>query len=99
MYVRTDGRRNIPKDIDIPKNYSGNAFSEATITEEEIEVAEEAESVSADVIPVTSCKKDIFSGFMGNEDLMLLGLILLLSLDGFGDDIIPILLIILFFKR
>ena len=95
MYVRADGRKNIPRDIDIPKNYSGNAFSEK---EEAVEL-EEAEPVVEQVEPVAHCKKDFLSGFMENEELMLLGLILLLSLDGFGDDIIPILLIILFFKR
>ncbi len=99
MYVRTDGRRNIPKDIDIPKNYSGNAFSEADDAEEEVEIIEESEPVSVEVEPVVHRKKDFLSGFMENEELMLLGLILLLSLDGFGDDIIPILLIILFFKK
>ena len=94
MYVRADGRKNLPKDIDIPKNYSGNAFSESAEM-----VEEEAEPVVAEPEPVAHCKKDLLSGFMENEELMLLGLILLLSLDGFGDDIIPILLIILFFKR
>ena len=98
MYVRTDGRRNIPKNIDIPQNYSGNAFSEPPDEKVEVEI-EETEPVSAEALPVINRKKDFLSGFMENEDLMLLGLILLLSFDGFGDDIIPILLIILFFKR
>ena len=98
MYVRADGRRNLPKDIEIPKNYSGNAFSESE--EESLdEEVEEAEVVSTEAEPVMKIQKDFLSGFMENEELLLLGLILLLSLDGVGDDIIPILLIILFFKR
>lgn len=94
MYIRPSGR------ISVPRNYSGNLFSEppAEIEETVEESQEEIEEKEASV-PVISQTKDIFSNLFGNEDLIILGLILLLSQDGFGDDIIPILLIILFFKK
>lgn len=105
MYVRPDGRRRIPKDISIPKNYSGNAFNEkesfTPIQEEASE--EEAENdieVLKEVPPShTEEKRGLLSGIANNDDLMILGLILLLSQDGFGDDILPLLLITLFFKK
>lgn len=95
MYIRPSGR------VSVPRNYSGNLFSdpppeaEAEETAAE-EIEEEKEEAS---LPVSLPKKDLFSNLFGNEDLIILGLILLLSQDGFGDDIIPILLIILFFKK
>ncbi len=97
MYIRPSGR------VSVPRNYSGNLFSEpppemeaeAEVLEDEIEEKKE----EVEVAPVISQTKDIFSNLFGNEDLIILGLILLLSQDGFGDDIIPILLLILFFKK
>ena len=104
MYVRSDGRQRLSKDISIPQNYSGNAFipkdaprsepEEATVRPEIPEA--EAVEVSGHI---TDEKKGFLSGLAGNDDLLLLGLILLLSQDGFGDDILPIILIMLFFKK
>ena len=91
MYIRPSGR------VSVPRNYSGNLFSESP-PDETTEVMTE-EQIEEDATPVIAQKKDIFSNLLGNEDLIILGLILLLSQDGFGDDIIPILLIILFFKK
>ena len=86
MYVRPDSKHK----ISLPQNYSGNLFSE-----EPVQPAEPEE-----VAPVVAYqKKDIFSGIFDNEELLLVGLLILLSFDGFGDDLIPILLIILFFKK
>ena len=88
MYITPERRQKLT----VPQNYSGNLFSES-----EQEPVQEAESEAA---PVVACqKKDIFSNLFDNEELLLLGLLILLSQDGFGDDIIPILLIILFFKK
>lgn len=100
MYIRSDGRRH----VSVPQNYSGSLFSdpphEAEIDKEIEAGTEEIEaSASPEPIPVSLPKKDFLSNILDNEELIILGLILLLSQDGFGDDIIPILLIILFFKK
>ena len=88
MYITPERRRPLA----IPQNYSGNLFSEP-----EQEPVQESEPEAA---PVVACqKKDVFSNSFDSEELLLLGLLILLSQDGFGDDIIPILLIILFFKK
>ena len=90
MYITPERRRPLA----IPQNYSGNLFSES-----EQEPVQEA-AAEPEAAPVVACqKKDIFSNLFDNEELLLLGLLILLSQDGFGDDIIPILLIILFFKK
>ena len=108
MYVRSDGGRKLPKDISIPQNYSGNAFISKDPPQEETEEvlstdtatpeASEPENVEA-LAPIREEKKGFLSGFAGNEDLLLLGLILLLSQEGFDDDILPIILLILFLKK
>ena len=94
MYIRSDGRRR----VSVPQNYSGSLFSDNPPLESEAEeiISEEQTEES---IPVSNHKKELFGGFLESEELIILGLILLLSQDGFGDDIIPILLIILFFKK
>lgn len=105
MYVRSDGDRRIPKDISIPKNYSGNAFTKKEPLAEEM--IESDTSVTEDPAPETEAvfksvreeRKGFLSGIAGNEDFLLLGLILLLSQDGFDDDILPIILLILFLKK
>lgn len=94
MYIKPSGGHR----VSVPQNYSGNLFS-ATEPERE-EEKEKIEELSADApLPPLAPRSDIFSSFIGNEELIILGLILLLSLDGFGDDIIPILLLILLFKK
>ena len=105
MYVRSDGGKRIPKDISIPKNYSGNAFTEKEPPAEEaietdISVTEDTAPEAEEVFkPIHEERKGILSGIAGNEDFLLLGLILLLSQDGFDDDILPIILLILFLKK
>ena len=102
MYVRSDGHKKLPKDISIPQNYSGNAFipKEAATIESSREIAEETKPSDEEVFkPICEERKGFLSGLAGNDDLLLLGLILLLSQDGFGDDILPIILIMLFLKK
>lgn len=105
MYVRSDGGRKLPNDIFIPKNYSGNAFTKKEPPAEEMiesdtSVTEAPKTESKDVFnPVCEERRGILSGIAGNEDFLLLGLILLLSQDGFDDDILPIILLILFLKK
>ena len=104
MYVRSDGQRKLPKDISIPQNYSGNAFIPKESHAEESEKidphAETPEPEAEEVFkPAHEEKKGFLSGIVGNEDLLILGLILLLSQDGFDDDILPIILLILFLKK
>ena len=95
MYIRSDGRRR----VSVPQNYSGSLFSDHPPLESEAEEIISEEQTDAEALPVSSNKRDLFSGFLESEELIILGLILLLSRDGFGDDIIPILLIILLFKK
>ena len=95
MYIRPDGRRR----VSVPQNYSGSLFSEDPPLESEAEETISEEPTDTEALPVSNHKKDLFSGFFESEELIILGLILLLSQDGFGDDIIPILLIILLFKK
>ena len=103
MYVRPDGRRRMPKDISIPQNYSGNAFNEkeeTSIDNDELSEEQNDAPVIKEVPSFCSEEKRGFLSALGNnDDLIILGLILLLSQDGLGDDILPLLLIILFFKN
>lgn len=108
MYVRPDGGRKPPKDLSIPRNYSGNAFipkaQHAEGLEEEISTdalpTEVTKSEAVETLsPIREEKKGFLSGLLENDDFLLLGLILLLSQDGLDDDILPILLLILFLKK
>ena len=106
MYVRPDGRRKSSEEVSIPRNYSGNAFSkEASHAEEEtlpeeIPEAEELPAPTDDAVQVSSRQEKSRGFFRGadSDDLILLGLIFLLSQEGFGDDVIPLLLMILLFR-
>ena len=60
---------------------------------EEVEAPPEAVEVSR----VEEKKGSLFSG-IGSEELLLLGMILILSQSDEGSDILPFLLILLFFK-
>ena len=107
MYVRSDGQRKLPKDISIPQNYSGNAFISKDAQNEDDSKAEIESVITEEVEPEAEAvckmpreeKRGLLSGLVGNEDFLLLGLILLLSQDGFDDDILPIILLILFLKK
>ena len=106
MYVRPDGHRGAQRDLSVPKNYSGNAFSESRAFHDPEENEEEENLTSTSPIAEevmteapSEGKKGLFAGIGDNDDLLLLGLILLLSRDGLGDDIIPLLLMLLLFKK
>ena len=129
MYYRSQGYR-YPKDVRIPINYSGNAFSEsndANINEEPdqsiIELQPESESKyepriqhestesskdteeaseSSDSTPAASLfnnlgKNSLFSK-IGSEELLILALVFLLSDTDSDNDIIWLLLLLLFIK-
>jgi hypothetical protein len=91
LYVRPEGRRS----ISIPDNYGGNAFgSTEQIEIPEPTVTEEAEETSGEC----SEKKSSLPFGIGSEELLLLGIILILSQSDEGGDILPFLLMLLFFK-
>ena len=129
MYYRSQGYR-YPKDVRIPINYSGNAFSESNDanTNEEpeqsiIELQTESESKdessiqhestessknteeaseSSDSTPAASLfnnlgKNSLFSK-IGSEELLILALVFLLSDTDSDNDIIWLLLLLLFIK-
>lgn len=101
MYARHNNR---PQGITIPKNYSGNAFSEGTDIftadePDELIISSESEILAdtdADAASAGSSEKRLFPFNMGNEELILIGIILLISQNENGDGIIPILLAVLF---
>ena len=93
MYIRPERHK-----VSIPQNYSGNLFSEEPVIEESEQAIGEA-PLEPESTAVSCQRKDPFSSLFDSEELIILGLLLLLSQDGFGDDIIPILLIILLFRK
>lgn len=104
MYVRPDGHRGMQRELSVPKNYSGNAFSESSSfrapeKDEGDLTVESSVDEEVTVSEPSEVKKGIFTGLADNDDLLLLGLILLLSRDGLGDDIVPLLLMLLLFKK
>ena len=108
MYVRPDGRQRSSRNISIPQNYSGSAFTESENESQSVEYEAEKDSESEETEFPTAAqcalkeKKGLFSGLSSitdNDDLIIIGLILLLSQDSFADDIIPILIIMLFLRK
>lgn len=100
MYVRPESR----KSITIPDNYGGSAFGgRAQISPPDAEEPKTAtEEVGAppesiEVSKIEEKKSSLFSG-IGSEELLLLGMIFILSQSDEGGDILPFLLILLFFK-
>ena len=105
MYTRPDVRhREVRQDVFIPENYSGTAFNDQPPTPTEKETLSVPEdSVEVDDAIETSAENSkkrngLFAGLSG-EDLLLLGIILLLSQEDAGDEILPILLMLLFFRK
>ena len=115
MYVKPGARQSNRRSISVPQNYSGNAFSslppkvteeppsaeevneeENAMIETDDQKIDEAESVA---VSHTESSKGILSGLIGNDELIILGIILLLSQDDSADDILPILLLILFLRK
>ena len=96
MYIRPNDRR---RQTQIPENYNGMAFSqeENIFTPPPTDIEPCCESEITEKEP----KKSIFPikssilGFEG-EDLLLIALIFLLSQSDMANDIIPLLIILLF---
>ena len=130
MYYRSQGYR-YPRDVRIPINYSGNAFSEqednSTKNIETQSIPEDAETENqstkatdidseentdklSNTSPNESEAKEvsslfhnsnqssIFGGKIGSEELLILAIVFLLSDTDSGNDIIWLLLLLLFIK-
>ena len=110
MYARQPPDRRPP--FRIPGNYSGNAFSKkeesppCEETPETVEApapTEESPPPSEPAAQPTSSLSRLFghseqSMGIGTEELLLLGILLILSQSDEGGDILPFLLILLFLK-
>ena len=108
MYKRAYGQRRPPL---IPPNYSGNAFRQEDISSDASELdANGVSHVEEDVTPSPAeldvSKKEtrgaspfaeMLRGGLGNEELLILALIFLTSQSG-ADDLLPLLIILLFSK-
>ena len=101
MYLRQGSRS---KHISIPQNYSGNAFSDKGIPQKPDETVEEvggadepqlSELELPDKAP-KSGQKNLLPIFIKNEELIILGIILLIFQNEKGNEAIPILLALLF---
>ena len=105
MYVRPEGKKKSPIDISVPRNYSGNAFSEIGNVEAYIEKTSEECIQSENRIPKEAPSstikeaRNLFPGITNGDDLIILGLLILFFQDGFDDDILPLILIMLFLKK
>ena len=96
MYTRPNDRR---RQTHIPENYNGMAFSEEenifTPPPTDIDVCcepdEREKEIKKSVFPI----KSSILGFEG-EDLLLIALIFLLSQSDMANDILPLLIILLF---
>ena len=135
MYYRSQGYR-YPKNMNIPPNYSGNAFSEENSSEKEKSldenyVSDEATQITTEFAPelpkeipeaIESSTPDepdsaqestknvaptsLFGNFtsksflsrIGSEELLILALVFLLSDTDSDNDIIWLLLLLLFIK-
>lgn len=104
MYTRPENRYQRNKAIHLPENYGGNAFSERALPKsDDISPIDEPDAEPT-LIEIPDDKKDskggklrIFDG-IGGEELLILGIILLLSQSDEGSDLLPILVMLLFFK-
>ena len=108
MYKRAYGQRRPPL---IPPNYSGNAFrqEEAVDNASLPDVNAEPREEEQVMLPPSSDNEqkketrtaplftDLLRGGLGNEELLILALIFLVSQSG-GDDLLPFLVILLFSK-
>lgn len=95
MYSRQSDHRG----ISIPRNYSGNAFSEMAENNDLIESEsgdgsiKEASTIEAEA--GESKTKNFLPINIGSEELIIIGIALLLFQSGNDDGIIPLLLAIL----
>ena len=92
LYFKPDTR----KRITIPDNYGGSAFSERERIEE-LSPPEPDEPASLDCKLEEKVEPSLLFG-IGTEELLLLGILLVLSQSDEGGDILPFLLILLFLK-
>ena len=96
MYARQGGHRD--RGISIPQNYSGNAFSEI-IDSDRCSEREESEACARntpDAPTPSKPPKSFLPINIGSEELIIIGIILLLFQSEEGNDLIPLLLAILF---
>ncbi len=111
MYARQPPTTRISRPMQIPSNYSGNAFSakeEPPVPpEEEADPSEpvaKKESEPKESAPVSMTPKLIGNLFgkgnrsfgLGSEELLLLGVILLISQNDSRDDLLLLLILLLF---
>ena len=120
MYYRSHGYP-YQKNINLPPNYGGNAFSnnkneksdsveepEEPLFETSNEASEEAISEKSENLVVNikeshateavSLKQSSFLGKIGSEELLLLAIIFLISDSDGSDDILWLLILLLFIK-
>ncbi len=108
MYARQmpDGRYR--GGVSIPKNYSGNAFREPSMTSEDIDDTPIEEAVKEEVqkaapaiasVPSHSPLQNLMrGGGIGLEELLILGLVFLISQNDTKDDLTFLLLMLLFIQ-
>ena len=104
MYTRPENRYQRNKAIHIPENYGGSAFSERALPKSCDPPSIDEPDAEPTLIEIPDDKKEgkggklrIFDG-LGGEELLILGIILLLSQSDEGSDLLPILVMLLFFK-
>ena len=94
MYVKPETRKRITR----PDKYGGNAFNQS----EAKDVTESAAEPVAVEMPSDAERKEEKRDFLplgiGSEELLLLAILLVLTQSDEGGDILPFLLILLFFK-
>ena len=98
LYTRPQNARQGSRSIAIPENYSGSAFVNQAYARDEPEECTEAEEKSVIQADSAPSKKPSFLEGIGGEEILILGLIFLLSQSDEGNDLLPILTILLFLK-
>ena len=101
MYSRQSGHRE--RGISIPQNYSGNAFSEISNDNSDFEASaidppteNISEDAAADAVHSSKEQKNFLPINIGSEELIIIGIVLLLFQSEEGSGMIPLLLAILF---
>lgn len=118
MYARQPSENRYSRNMNIPSNYSGNAFRQDTPTEE-IEAPEEVGEIDApqniqplpsdETLPAYKAESsDTAAGIgrllgrggggIGLEELLIIGIVILLSQGEVKDDLAFLLLLLLFIQ-
>lgn len=116
MYYRSQGYP-YQRNMSLPPNYGGNAFSEGSPSDENSEIADSAQSedfkpseqpTKAEEIQMSGSKEavsagslrlgSLLNGKIGAEELLLLAVIFLLSDSQGSDDVLWLLILLLFIK-